>query len=142
MNLSTSNNRDSVHRKGAHGYGSLARANGRVSYHHNLWAHHAARNPRMGDNYGKPPFPTFDFRNNVIYDYGGTASGLTQGVLRINYAGNWIRPGPSSRAPRPLTIGQPSDIRIWFEGNVWDGRPEETADNSRFLDYTGAEQAW
>ena len=63
----------SKHPKGAHGYGSLARANGLVSLHHNLWAHNDARNPRLGDNYGRPPYPTFDVRNNVIYDYGGSA---------------------------------------------------------------------
>jgi pectate lyase len=124
----------SVHKKGAHGYGSLARANGPVSFHHNLWAHHSARNPRMGDNYGKPPFPTFDFINNVIYDYGGTASGLTQGNLEINYVANYIRPGPSSRANRPISIGAPSTIRIYIRDNYWDGHPQQTADNSDFFD--------
>src|SRR5437763_13923860 len=70
----------SMHAKGDHGYGSLARANGPVSWLHNLWAHNNSRNPRLGDNYGrdgKPP--QFDVRNNVISDYGGIASGLTQG---------------------------------------------------------------
>lgn len=124
----------SVHKKGAHGYGSLARANGEVSYHHNLWAHHAARNPRMGDNYGKPPYPTFDFVNNVIYDYGGIASGITQGILKINYVGNYIRPGPSSRAQRPIRIGSPSDIQIYIGDNDWDGHPEQSADNSDFFE--------
>ena len=124
----------SVHKKGAHGYGSLARANGAVSYHHNLWAHNNARNPRMGDNYGKPPYPTFDFRNNVVYDYGGTASGLTQGVLKINYAANYIKPGPSSKARLPLTIGSPSALQVFISGNYWDGHPRETADNDAFFD--------
>ena len=59
----------SKHPKGPHGYGSLARSNGQVSLHHNLWAHNDARNPRLGDNYGRPPYPAFDVRNNVIYDY-------------------------------------------------------------------------
>ena len=48
---------NSVHKKGAHGYGSLVRAIGGVTIHHNFWAHNMARNPRLGDNYGKPPFP-------------------------------------------------------------------------------------
>jgi len=89
---------NSLHSKGPHGYGSLARSNGRVSLHHNLWAHCDGRNPRLGNNYGRPPYPTFDVRNNVIYDYGRTCSGLTQGVLKVNYVGNYIRPGPSSKA--------------------------------------------
>jgi pectate lyase len=124
----------SVHKKGAHGYGSLARANGPVSYHHNLWAHHSARNPRMGDNYGKPPYPTFDFVNNVIYDYGAIASGVTQGVLKINYLANYVRPGPSSRAARPIRIGSPSQIEIYIRDNYWDGHPQQSADNSDFFE--------
>ena len=47
----------SKHSKGAHGYGSLSRANGPVTWHHNLWAHNNARNPRLGDNYGSPNPP-------------------------------------------------------------------------------------
>jgi hypothetical protein len=62
----------SVHRKGPHGYGSLVRATGGVTLHHNLWAHNAARNPQLDDDYGRPPWPLFDVRNNVVYDYGGS----------------------------------------------------------------------
>ena len=111
----------SKHAKGAHGYGSLARANGRVSLHHNLWAHNDARNPRLGDNYGRPPYPTFDVRNNVIYDYGGTCSGLTQGVLKVNYVANYIRPGPSSTAKFPIKVGGPSDMLFYIRDNVVEG---------------------
>ncbi|MCX6602818.1 MAG: hypothetical protein NTV52_04415 [Acidobacteria bacterium] len=62
--------RHSAHAKGKHGYGSLVRATGGVTLHHNLWAHHNGRNPRFGDNYGKGAPPTYDFRNNVIYNCG------------------------------------------------------------------------
>ena len=86
----------SVYKKGPHGYGSLARADGNVSLHHNLWIHNDGRNPRLGDNYGKPSYPTFDVRNNVMYNYGHTCSGLTQGVLKVNYVANYIRPRPDS----------------------------------------------
>jgi pectate lyase len=125
----------SKHSKGEHGYGSLARANGPVTFHHNLWLHNDSRNPRMGDNYGNRSltFPTFDFRNNVIYDFGGTASGLTQGKLKINYVANFIRPGPSSRARTPITIGPKSDIQFFIRDNILDGNPAFTADNARFF---------
>jgi hypothetical protein len=124
----------SKHKKGKHGYGSLARANGPVSWHHNLWLHNDARNPRLGDNYGRGgKFPTFDVRNNVIYDFGGTASGLTQGVLKVNYVGNYIRPGPSSRARTPITVGQPSDLQYFIRDNIFEGNDALTADNAQFF---------
>ena len=127
--------RQSKHAKGPHGYGSLARANGPVSFHHNLWIHNDARNPRMGDNYGRGPnFPTFDVRNNVIYNFGGTASGLTQGILKVNYVANYIRPGPSSRAKTPITIGpDKSEMDFFIRDNVVDGNDELTRDNTRFF---------
>jgi len=124
----------SKHSKGAHGYGSLSRANGPVSWHHNLWAHNTSRNPRLGDNYGRSPYPTFDLRNNVIYDYGEIASGLTQGVLKVNYVGNYIRPGPSSKATTPIRVGGPSDLSFFIKDNVFETNDALTADNSKFFD--------
>jgi pectate lyase len=129
--------RQSKHTKGSHGYGSLARANGPVSFHHNLWIHNDARNPRMGDNYGRgPSFPRFDVRNNVIYNHGGTASGLTQGNLEVNYVANYIRPGPSSRAKTPITVGNKpvdSDLKFHIRGNIFEGHEELTRDNTKFF---------
>jgi pectate lyase len=124
----------SKHAKGDHGYGSLSRANGPVTWHHNLWAHNNSRNPRLGDNYGRPPFPTFDVRNNVMYDYGEICSGLTQGVLKVNYVANYIRPGPSSKARTPIHIGGPSTLTFYIRDNVFEGNNAQTADNSQFFD--------
>lgn len=124
----------SKHPKGPHGYGSLSRANGPVSWHHNLWVHNDARNPRLGDNYGRPPYPTFDVRNNVIYDYGQTCSGLTQGQLKVNYVANYIRPGPSSEAPTPIRVGGPSNLLYYIRDNVFEGHDDLTTDNTRFFD--------
>lgn len=124
----------SKHTKGAHGYGSLSRANGPVTWHHNLWAHNNARNPRLGDNYGRPPYPIFDVRNNVIYNYGEIASGLTQGVLKVNYVANYIRPGPDSKTTTPIHIGGPSDLIFYIRDNVFEGNSAATADNSQFFD--------
>jgi len=124
----------SKHAKGDHGYGSLSRANGPVTWHHNLWVHNNSRNPRLGDNYGRPPFPTFDVRNNVIYDYGEICSGLTQGVLKVNYVGNYIRPGPVSKASTPIHVGGPSQLSFYIRDNVFEGHDVLTADNSQFFD--------
>jgi hypothetical protein len=125
--------RQSKHAKGSHGYGSLSRANGPISWHHNLWIHNDARNPRLGDNYGRGSSPIFDVRNNVIYNFGGTASGLTQGKFEANYVGNYIRPGPSSRAKTPITVGDKSDLRFFIEGNVFEGNEPLTRDNTLFF---------
>ncbi len=125
----------SIHHKGPHGYGSLVRAVGGVSLHHNLWAHNAARNPRLGDNYGKPPFPTFDCRNNVIYDYGDIASGLTGDRLDVNYVANYVRPGPSSNRQRGvIVLTDTADAKYFVERNVVDGNDAVTRDNMLLFD--------
>jgi hypothetical protein len=125
----------SVHRKGPHGYGSLMRANGGVTLHHNLWAHNAARNPRLGDDYGRPPWPLFDVRNNVIYDYGGIASGMTGDRLRANYVANYVRPGPSSDERRGVVVlTDTAAVSYHVSGNVVEGRPALTADNRLLFD--------
>lgn len=125
--------RQSKHKKGSHGYGSLSRANGPVSWHHNLWIHNDARNPRLGDNYGRGSSPRFDVRNNLIYNHGGTASGLTQGKLEVNYVANLIRPGPSSRARTPITVGGPSELQFFIRENVFEGHDDLTRDNRGFF---------
>jgi pectate lyase len=124
----------SIHAKGAHGYGSLARADGAVSWLHNLWAHNNSRNPRLGDNYGRGSHPQFDVRYNVMYDYGEICSGLTQGIFTANYVGNYIRPGPSSKAKTPIHMGPDSTIQFYLRDNIFEGNDALTADNSRFID--------
>ncbi|MFB3905951.1 MAG: pectate lyase [Acidobacteriota bacterium] len=126
----------SYHHKGAHGYGSLLRSTGRVSLHHNLWAHHTARNPRLGDNFFKPPFPTFDVRNNVMYNYGQICTGLTDGTIKVNYVANYIKPGPSSRREAaPITLSKDANeaTQYYLEANFVEGRPEFGADPSKFF---------
>jgi pectate lyase len=126
---------NSVHHKGEHGYGSLMRANGGVTLHHNLWAHNIARNPRLGDNYLRPPFPTFDVRNNVIYDYGQICSGMTGDRLSANYVGNYIRPGPSSQTKRGvIVLTDTAAVAFHVAGNVVEGRPELSANDRRLFD--------
>ena len=124
----------SKHKKGPHSCGSLARANGPISLHHNLWAHCNSRNPRLGDNYGRAPYPTYDVRNNVIYDFGAICSGLTQGILKVNYIANYIRPGPSSKARFPIQVGGPSEMLFYIRDNYFEGNATLTADNSLFFD--------
>ena len=129
----------SVHAKGEHGYGSLVRAVGGVTLHHNLWAHNNSRNPRLGDNYGTPPWPTFDVRNNVIYDYGEVAHGMVGDRLSVNFVGNYIRPGPSSKRDRPpIVLTDTAAAEYFVRGNVVEGRDALTADNTRLFSATAA----
>jgi pectate lyase len=75
-----------AHHKGNHGFGSLVRTNGNVTYHHNLYAHHRSRCPRPG-TYGLGSI-LFDFCNNVVYDGNGYSAAEP---TRLNYMGNYIR---------------------------------------------------
>jgi pectate lyase len=123
----------SIHSKGAHGYGSLVRAAGGVTLHHNLWAHNSARNPRLGDNYGREPWPTFDVRNNVIYDYGDMASGMTGDRLSVNYVANYVRPGPSSNRTRGIVVlTDTASATYYVDGNIVDGLPGRRNDATLF----------
>ncbi|HEY4329092.1 MAG TPA: pectate lyase [Phycisphaerae bacterium] len=134
---------DSFHAKGPHGYGSLARSNGNVSWIYNMWAETLERNPRLGDVYGQGR-PNFDVRNNVIYNFGRVASGLIQGNINVNYVNNYIRPGPVSNkdatgihTPGPTDNGaMPSDMTFYIKGNVWEGNDAATKDNVLFFDHT------
>ena len=78
---------DSFHKKGPHGYGSLVRTNGNISFHHNLYAHHRSRSPRPG-TYGDGSI-LFDFRNNVIYQ--GGRGYTSKDPARVNYVANYIK---------------------------------------------------
>jgi pectate lyase len=127
---------NSIHHKGPHGYGSLARAAGGVTLHHNLWAHNIQRNPRLGDNYGKPPFPQFDVRNNVMYDFGTACSGWTGDHLKANYVANYIRPGPSSLSKQNIiALLDTADVIYYVAGNIVDDHPDWTRNNA--LLFTG-----
>ena len=107
---------DSWHPKGPHGMGSLIRTNGTVSYHHNLYAHNNNRNPRPG-TYGDPPV-RFDFRNNVIYNWGIAPGYSAEDPVIMNYVSNYLQTGPSLKT-RPTVafhIGGES-TQIYAEGN-------------------------
>ena len=127
----------SIHHKGAHSYGSLVRAVGGLSLHHNLWAHNNGRNPRLGDQYGKPPYPTFDVRNNVVYNYGAVCSGMTGDHLDVNYVANYIRPGPDSQRKRGVIVfTDTADAKYYVDGNVVEGNQLVTKENGALFDRT------
>jgi pectin methylesterase-like acyl-CoA thioesterase len=123
----TESMKNSCHVKGAHGYGSLIRYGaGQVTYHHNLYAHHDSRNPRVGDDIG------LDFVNNIIYDWGAEAtySGpADEGSPRINYVGNYLVAGPmtASSKLRAFSSGG-ATTQIYQSNNLLDGDKDGTRD--------------
>jgi pectate lyase len=123
--------RKSVHAKGEHGYGSLLRGGrgARMSFHHNLWAHHAARMPRPG-NYLTPAQDSagayFDFRSNVFYNWGGNHAGYNADSgekashAAYNFVDNVYKAGPDSK--KPIAFDERNPVaRAWFAGNSMNG---------------------
>jgi pectate lyase len=109
----------STHVKGKHGYGTLLRTNGNVTFHHNIYAHHRSRCPRPG-TYGDGCI-LLDFRNNLIYN--GTGYSAADPV-RMNYVGNVIK------RPRGhvFSVGGPA-TRLYVEGNHLIGAGARNDDN-------------
>ena len=126
----TESMKNSCHEKGAHGYGSLIRyGNGQVTYHHNLYAHHDSRNPRVGDNIG------LDFVNNVVYDWGikaGYSGDATEGTTRVNYVGNYLVAGPSTPASNRTRAfeGGSASTQIYQSNNLIDSNVNGARDGA------------
>ncbi|MEY4387821.1 MAG: hypothetical protein RLY20_3104, partial [Verrucomicrobiota bacterium] len=90
---------NSIHSKGAHGYGGIISGafTTTYTYTHNLYAHHDSRNPRLGSD-SQTGVLRLDFRNNVIYDWGFRAgySGATNETTELNYINNYLIAGPAT----------------------------------------------
>ena len=121
---------DAGHEKGEHGYGSLIQGSygARYSFHHNLWAHHQARMPRIG-NYanvdgGDTEGVTLDFRNNVFYNWGDGATtdfynwapGLERGYDMDPFYG---RPDNQSRCSAGANLNTNSVVKTNFINNFY-----------------------
>ena len=83
-----------------HALGSLLQggSNSKFSIHHNLYAHQKGRLPRVGSEVGTGAFN--DFRNNVFYNWLGTAGGGASGQPSFNnFVGNFWLAGPGGENP-------------------------------------------
>lgn len=121
------------HEKGAHGYGGIIGSQ-RQSFHHNLYAHHSSRSPKVTWR----QHCEVDFRNNVIYNWGynncydGTSS-------YINWANNYYKAGPATDNDVKHRIFELSDENVgdfaeyetslYAEGNYVEGYPNVSDDN-------------
>jgi hypothetical protein len=105
------------HEKGPHSMGSLqAGGSTRVTTHHCLFTGNLDRNPIIAGPTEKPEFPLgdhrFDVINNVVYNYWNSSK--FTGYTRINFIGNFFRPGPDS------SLGKP-EINIIPKHTAWEG---------------------
>jgi hypothetical protein len=83
-----------------HALGSLLQAgsNAKISVHHNLYAHQKGRLPRVGSEVGTGAYN--DFRNNVFYNWLGTAGGGASGQPSFNnFVANYFLSGPGGDNP-------------------------------------------
>ena len=118
----------SIHIKGCHGFGSLIRGgnDNKYTFHHNLYAHNNGRNPRPGNYVANTTDPcglTFDFRNNVIYNYGSSRAGNNDdgqnnvfSVTKMNFIGNYYKRGTNSSGNYAFKETTPTS-RAYFSGN-------------------------
>jgi len=106
--------KNSHHEKGKHGYGGIIGSN-HQSFHHNLYAHHSSRSPKVSGR----RHCEVDFRNNVIYNWGynncydGTKSYL-------NWANNYYKSGPGTSSDKRDRIFQLSDAPVDPENDGWE----------------------
>jgi hypothetical protein len=142
----------SVHPKGCHGYGSLIRGgygNG-ITYHHNLYAHHEGRSPRPGnyiDSNRDPCGLFFDFRNNVIYNWGGKHAGYNDdgrnndySITNMNFVNNYYIKGPNSTGSTAFSETTPG-CKAYFSGNWMDGAcPNDLWSLVEFVNFTQAQK--
>ncbi|MDT7837085.1 GDSL-type esterase/lipase family protein [Aquabacterium sp. OR-4] len=112
-----------------HGFGTLLRAGrgARLSFQHNLWAHHADRMPRPGNWHG-PALDAeggfFEFRNNLFYDWGRERAGYnldTATRSTYGFVANSYRRGPSSQGAWAFEESSPL-AQAHAEGNQMDGQ--------------------
>lgn len=111
--------RESKHEKGTpHGYGGIWGGKD-ASFHHNLISRHDSRSPRFDASssyYDDNRFPeaewrgNVDFRNNVVYGWGGNHSYGGEGG-HFNMVGNYYKEGPySKKLDRFMTAYATTDV--------------------------------
>ena len=115
----------SVHTKGSHGFGGIW-GGYKATFHHNMLANHASRNPRFASVDGTK---WVDYRNNVVYNWGFKTAYGGGHHGEINMVNNYYKPGPASEHHRLLDVAADGTGRYYVAGNVMEGDDAVTADN-------------
>lgn len=140
--------RNSVHGKGAHGFGGIWGGEN-ATYHHNMLAHHDSRNPRFngwkrsGLNYGSTiAEERLDFRNNVVYNWGSKSNYGGESAGQYNMVNNYFKYGPATASSARSKFAQadidagttiilPRHGKYFLSGNYIFGYPAITNDNTQ-----------
>lgn len=131
------------HSKGCgHSKGLLVGSEGGhgVSIHHNLFAHHSERSPRIAIS------GVADVVNNVIYNsmYSGTQVIDAYAPAKVNFVNNYMKTGPDSRSKFMLALksrpGSEHGFDIYAAGNVGPLSPEASAPGE--LPLKRADEEW
>jgi pectate lyase len=137
--------RNSIHKKGSHGFGGIWGGKN-ATFHHNLLAHHDSRNPRF-NGYKRSGLgyrslldeDRVDFRNNVIYNWGSNSSyGGESG--KYNIVANYFKAGPATKKSvksritsidmdQNPEVSPPGFGKYFITDNYVDGYDEVTKDN-------------
>lgn len=141
---------NSVHGKGAHGYGGIWGGKN-ASFHHNLLASHKSRNPRfchpqVYGSYLSTHRGNVDYRNNVVYNWGDNSSYGGESA-QINMVNNYYKPGPASKDRKYFLAADAyyeKDGTVWSEaypqlyvsGNVHTKYSDISADNKAGINFT------
>ncbi|MGM0620018.1 MAG: pectate lyase family protein [Bacteroidota bacterium] len=126
---------ESVHGKGAHGYGGLW-GGYNASFHHNLLAHHKSRNPRFYGIRDGIEREMAEMVNNVIYNWGNNSSYGGEGG-EYNIINNYYKSGPATKSNRDRIFEayyEGSYGKFFVEGNFVNGFPDVTQDNWQGFD--------
>lgn len=115
----------SVHTKGSHGFGGIW-GGYKATFHHNLLANHASRNPRFSSVDGTK---WVDYRNNVVYNWGFKTAYGGGHHAEINIVNNYYKPGPASLHHRLLDVAEDGTGRYYVAGNMMAGDDAVTRDN-------------
>jgi hypothetical protein len=122
----------SIHVKGVpHGYAASI-GGYRASFHHNLFANAAGRNPSVAGSQG--PNAVFDFSNNVVFNWEHRS--CDGKPVELNFVGNYYKPGPATREEVKRRLVRIEDAskyghtsKWYISDNVIEGYPRFSADN-------------
>ncbi len=116
-----------------HGFGGIWGGQ-HLSAHHNLFAHCNSRTPRF-DGIRNAPVENVDYRNNVIYNWGGNNVYAGEGGS-YNIVNNYYKYGPSTNTKVKYQVVNPYKKepsipfgKFYVAGNYVDGSADVTAQN-------------